>query len=246
MVLPELAPCGYVFRSREEVLAVAQPYDGELLAQWRRQAAAGEAVVIGGFCERAPDGRIFNSVALIDGDHAPVVYRKLHLWDDEQRWFAPGLDSAPVISTRYGRIGLGICYDIEFPELTRGLALAGADLIVLPANWPSEEATLPAAHRPAPMLQLLALTTAYLSRVFVVACDRGGGERGLRFQGGSVIAAPDGTALAVAAPGAGEHTLIADCNLELARDKRSGPRNDAFVDRRPEHYPSALADSVHT
>jgi predicted amidohydrolase len=124
---------------------------------------------------------------------------------------------------------VGVCYDIEFPELTRGLALGGADLIALPTNWPREQ-------RDPPMLRSLAMTAAYLNRVFVAVCDRAGSERGLDFQGGSVIAAPEGSVLAVAGAGAHPETLIADCELELARDKRTGPTNDVLADRRPEHY----------
>ncbi len=138
-----------------------------------------------------------------------------------------------MVQTRFGRIGLGVCYDIEFPEFTRGLALSGADLIALPTNWPLEK-------RDPPMLRSLAMTTAYLNRVFVAVCDRAGSERGLDFQGGSVIAAPDGTVLVAARAGAREETLIADCELQLARDKRdSGTRNDVLADRRPEHYQPA-------
>lgn len=235
VILPELAHCGYVFGSVEEARAAAQPADGELLAGWAQEAERGDALVIGGFCELAPDGRVFNSSALLDGGGLLAVYRKLHLWNDESRWFEPGDHPAPVVETRYGRVGLGICYDIEFPELTRGLALAGADLIVLPTNWPRDS-----PPREQPILHSLAMTTAYFSRVFVAVCDRGGSERGLGFQGGSVIAAPDGALLSAAAPGGGEQTLVADCELRRARDKRSGPRNDAFADRRPERYSATL------
>ena len=92
------------------------------------------------------------------------------------------------------------------------------------------------------MLQLIARTTAYLNRVFVAVCDRGGHERGLDFQGGSVIAGPGGgSALAAAEPGAGAQTLLADCNLATARDKRTGPHNDALGDRRPQHYAADLS-----
>jgi predicted amidohydrolase len=91
------------------------------------------------------------------------------------------------------------------------------------------------------MLRSLAVTAAYLNRVFVAVCDRAGSERGLDFQGGSVIAAPDGSALAVAGTGAHTETLIADCELELARDKHNGPNNDVLSDRRPEHYAPTLA-----
>ena len=234
VVLPELCNSGYVFRSASEVRAAAVPANGPLLAGWAQEAARGDAVVIGGFCELAEDGEIFNSAAIVDRDGVVAVYRKLHLWDQEQRWFARGDGRAPVVETRHGRIGLGVCYDIEFPELTRGLALGGADLIALPTNWPLEQ-------RDPPMLRSLAITAAYLNRVFVAVCDRAGGERGVQFQGGSVIAAPDGSVLAVAGIGSRSETLVADCEFELARDKRSGTRNDVLADRRPEHYLSALA-----
>ncbi|HEY2654539.1 MAG TPA: nitrilase-related carbon-nitrogen hydrolase [Solirubrobacteraceae bacterium] len=233
VVLPELCNSGYVFRSTAEALAAAVPADGALLAGWVQEAARGDAVVIGGFCELGDDGEIFNSSAIVDRDGVVAVYRKLHLWDQEQRWFARGPRPAPVVETRHGRIGLGVCYDIEFPELTRGLALGGADLIALPTNWPLEK-------RDPPMLRSLAVTTAYLNRVFVAVCDRAGSERGLDFHGGSVIAAPDGTVLAAARAGAHEETLLVDCELQVARDKHSGSSNDVLADRRPEQYPSAL------
>ena len=237
VVVPELVNSGYVFTSVDEARVTATGVDGELLAGWAREAARGDAVVVGGFCERAPDGRLFNSSALVDGDGVRAVYRKLHLWGEEPRWFAPGDRPAPVVQTRHGRIGLGVCYDIEFPELTRGLALAGAELIALPANWPRDP--LPAAERP--ILHSLAEMTAYLSKVYVAVCDRCGTERGLEFEGGSVIAGPDGWLRAGPVPDRGVQTLIAECDLTAARQKRSGEHNDAFADRRPAYYARALA-----
>ena len=237
VVLPELVNSGYVFSSLAEARAAAVPPDGELLAGWAREAARGDAVVVGGFCERAPDGRLHNSSALVDGDGVRAVYRKLHLWGEEPRWFVPGDAPAPVVDTRHGRIGLGVCYDIEFPELTRGLGLAGADLIALPANWPHDP--LPPDGRP--ILHSLAATTAYLSKVYMAVCDRCGTERGVEFEGGSVIAGPDGGLLAGPVPDRGTGTLIAECDLAGAREKRSGEHNDAFADRRPAYYAHALA-----
>ena len=238
VVLPELVNSGYVFNSLEEARAAAISRDGELLADWAREAARGDAVVVGGFCELGADGRLHNSSALVDGGGVRAVYRKLHLWGDEPRWFAAGDQPAPVIETRHGRIGLGVCYDIEFPELTRGLALAGADLITLPANWPLDP--LPGGERP--ILHSLAMMTAYLSKVYVAVCDRCGTERGLEFQGGSVIAGPDGWLRAGPVADRGVETLIADCDLAGAREKRNGEHNDAFADRRPAYYAQALAD----
>ena len=236
VVVPELVNSGYVFTSVDEARASATAVDGELLAGWAREAARGDAVVVGGFCERAPDGRLHNSSALVDGDGVRAVYRKLHLWGEESRWFAAGDQPAPVVQTPHGRIGLGICYDIEFPELTRGLALAGAELIALPANWPRDPH--PAGERP--ILHSLAATTAYLSKVYVAVCDRCGTERGLGFEGGSVIAGPDGWLRAGPVPNRGVQTLIAECDLAGAREKRNGEHNDAFADRRPAYYAQAL------
>ena len=237
VVLPELANSGYVFRTVEEAHAAAAPADGELLRGWATEAARGDAVVIGGFCELGADRMLYNSAALVDRDGVLAVYRKLHLWDDECLWFAPGGRSAPVVPTRHGRIGLAVCYDIEFPELTRGLALQGAELIVLPANWPYDED--PPDGRP--VLHSLAAMTAYWSKLFVAVCDRCGTERGVEFEGGSVIAGPHGAFVAGPISHRGAETLYGDCELAGARDKRTGQRNDAFADRRSEHYVRALA-----
>jgi predicted amidohydrolase len=236
VVVPELVNSGYVFTSLDEARVAATGADGELLAGWAREAARGDAVVVGGFCERAPDGRLHNSSALVDGDGVRAVYRKLHLWGEEPRWFAPGEQPAPVVQTRHGRIGLAVCYDIEFPELTRGLALAGAELIALPVNWPLDPR--PAGERP--ILHSLAMMTAYLSKVYVAVCDRCGTERGLEFEGGSVIAGPDGWLRAGPVADRGVQTLIAEGDLTGAREKRNGEHNDAFADRRPAYYAPAL------
>lgn len=240
VVVPELANSGYVFNSAAEARAAAVPADGELLRGWAQDAARGSAMVIGGFCELGDDGRVYNSCALVDGEGVLAVYRKLHLWADEQRWFARGEAPAPVIETRHGRVGLGICYDLEFPEVARGLALNGADLIVLPTNCPREPADKEAARGGMPILSLLASSTAYLNKVFVAVCDRCGTERDLIFEGGSVIADPSGALLAAAPEDRGQHSLLAGCDLVTAADKRTGELNDAFADRRPEHYEAAL------
>ena len=238
VVLPELCTSGYVFRAAAEARAAASPVDGELLRSWAAEAARGDALVIGGFCELASDGSLFNSSALVDGDGVIAVYRKVHLWGEEQQWFIPGEAPAPVVPTRHGAIGLAVCYDIEFPELTRGLALQGAQLIALPTNWPRE----PEPPDGRPVLHSLAAMTAYWNKVFVAVCDRCGVERGLEFEGGSVIAGPDGAFRAGPVPGRGAGMLLADCELTQADDKRTGEHNDAFGDRRPAHYIPALLD----
>jgi 5-aminopentanamidase len=237
VLLPELVSSGYVFQSHDEVAAAAQPRDGELLAGWAAEAARGDAIVIGGFCELAPDGRIHNSSALVDRDGVRAVYRKLHLWNEESRWFVPGEEPAPVVQTRHGRIGLAVCYDIEFPELTRGLALGGAEIIAIPTNWPRD----PEPPNGRPVLHTLAEITAYQSRVFVAVCDRAGTERGVEFEGGSVIADPDGALIAGPIADRSTSTISAAADLSRARDKHTGERNDAFADRRPDRYVAGLS-----
>jgi predicted amidohydrolase len=236
VVVPELSNSGYVFRSEDEARAAAVPADGMLFAKWAEAAAKGDAVIVGGFAELGADRRLYNSSALVDRDGVQAVYRKLHLWNEENRWFTPGDRPAPVIETRHGRIGLGVCYDIEFPELTRGLALERADLIALPANWPHD----PDPPDGRPILYSLAAITAYLNRVFVAVSDRCGTERGVEFEGGSVIAGLDGGLLAGPVEDRGTGIIYADCPLDETRDKRTNPHNDMFGDRRTDRYTRAL------
>lgn len=239
VVATELSNSGYVFSSEAEARGAAIGLDDPLFHGWAAEAAKGDAVVVGGFCEQGSDGQLYNSAALVDAGGIQAVYRKLHLWDREKLWFTRGEEPAPVVETRHGRIGLGVCYDIEFPELSRGLALEGADLIAFPTNWPHEES------RPdeRAVVHSLAAITAYQNKVFVALCDRCGTERGVEFEGGSVIAGPDGALCAGPVESRGAEILLADLDFEKARDKRMGERNDAFTDRRPALYTKLLTES---
>ena len=86
---------------------------------------AGAASWSAGSPSAAGDGRLFNSAAVVDRDGVVAVYRKTHLWDREKLWFEAGRRAASGDRHRVGRIGVAICYDLEFPEVTRHLALAG-------------------------------------------------------------------------------------------------------------------------
>jgi 5-aminopentanamidase len=231
VVLPELCTSGYVFESSEEARACAEPAEGPSLAAWSEEAARGDAVVAGGFCELGEDGLLYNSAAVVDGAGAVAVYRKIHLWDREQLFFEPGRECAPVLETRVGRIGVGVCYDLNFPEVARGLALAGADIVVIPANFPGS----PRPEGERPIEVTLAMATAHLNHVFVAVCDRWGAERGVEWVGGSVICDEWGWILA--GPPEGEPGLVlAECDLARAREKAWNERNDVFGDRRTDLY----------
>jgi 5-aminopentanamidase len=232
IVLPELSNSGYVFESPEEARACAEPPDGASLRAWSEEAERGDAVVVGGFCELGEDGLLYNSAAVVDGGGVLAVYRKLHLWDREQLVFEPGRDCAPVLETRVGRVGVAVCYDFNFPEIARGLALAGADIIVLPANFPGH----PRPEGERPIEVTLAMGTAHLNHVFVAVCDRCGDERGVEWVGGSVICDEWGWILAGPPEDGGPGMVVADCDFALARNKAWNERNDVFGDRRPDLY----------
>ena len=232
VVLPELVTSGYVFESAEEALTLAIPV--EELADWAEEAARAEAVVVGGFAELGEDGAVYNSAAVFGPGGLVAVYRKTHLWDREKLCFEPGAEAAPVVETPFGRIGVAVCYDLYFPELTRGLALAGADLIALPANLP----LFPRPEGERPVEIALAQATAHVSKVWVAVCDRTGPERGVEWTGASCIVDPDGWLAAGPVDGYGVGIVAADCDLALAREKAWGERNDVREDLRPELYAS--------
>jgi 5-aminopentanamidase len=232
VVLPELASSGYVFESVEEARSCAEPAAGPTLQSWSHAASGGDAVVVGGFCELGDDGLLYNSVALVDASGVAAVYRKIHLWDREKLFFEPGLECAPVVETRFGRIGIEICYDLNFPEVARGLALAGADLIVLPANLP----LFPRPEGERAMEIVLAMASAHVNHVFFAMCDRCGPERGVDWVGGSVVCDEWGWLLAGPPQGSGPGLVLAECVLSRARDKAWNERSDVIGDRRPELY----------
>jgi predicted amidohydrolase len=232
IVLPELVSSGYVFRDADEARALAEPADGPTVTGWAELARQLDVVIVGGFCELDEDGALRNSAALVDPDGIRAVYRKAHLWDRESLVFVPGDDPPAVVDTAVGRIGVMVCYDLEFPEWARLPALAGAQLLVAPANWPAES-VLPGED---PGEALRARANACVNRMWVAVCDRHGPERGVDWVGGSLIADPDGR-VASGPPEDGETGLvIADCDLALADDKRTSERNDVLADRRPELY----------
>lgn len=238
IVLPELTPSGYVFSGPAEARSLAEPADGPTAAQWSRLAANRDLVIVGGICELGERGRLYNSAILVDHRGLRAVYRKAHLWDGELACFVPGDAAPPVIGTRYGRIAVLICYDAEFPEWVRLPALAGAELLAVPTNWPAEP--VPAGQRP--MVVASIQVAAFANRMFIAAACRCGPERGVSWVGGSIIAGQDGYPLAGPAGPDGPPLLLADCDLQLARSKATSPHNDAHADRRPDLYRSAGRD----
>jgi len=169
---------------------------------------------------------------LVDETGLRARYRKAHLWDREKAdLFTPGSDLPPVVDTAVGRIGLMICYDLEFPEWVRAVALNGAELLCAPVNWPLAPA--PAGERPTEILKVQVGAT--VNRMFIAAADRVGTEAGQEWLGGTVIVGADGFPLTDIQLGT-ELTVMATTNLADARNKATSERNNVQTDRRPELY----------
>jgi predicted amidohydrolase len=250
VVLPELCDSGYVFASTAEARQLAAPAaQNPTLQGWQVLAASHGVVVVGGFCELGGDGELYNSAAIVDGSGPLAVYRKAHLWDRERLVFTPGDDAPPVVDLPFGRVATMVCYDLEFPEWVRLPALAGADLIAAPVNWPVMPETpgmpVPSGERPTDIVRVQAAACA--NGVFIAVADRCRRERNVDWVGGTVIVRPDGYPAALPRPGDHELLLTADCDLARAKDKTISDHNDVLADRRPELYqrvsrPRALAD----
>ncbi len=155
LVLPELATSGYHLTAAEGRACGLKP-DAGVFLRWAGMLSD-DAVLVVGFCE--PDGeRLYNSAAVLDRSGVRQTYRKTHLWDTEKSVFTPGSDRPPVLDTPAGRLGVLICYDLEFPEMPRQLALAGAEVVAVPTNWPLGKQ--PDGEHPAEVVQAMAAARA--------------------------------------------------------------------------------------
>ena len=230
VVFPECILSGYCFRSRDEALEQAQPLPGPasdaLTAACRRL----DVFAVVGLLERT-GGELFNSCMLLGPDGLIATYRKIHLpFLGVDRFVTPGDRPFAVHDLGGLRVGMNICYDGTFPESARVLALLGADLIVLPTNWPTGA------------IGTIKLTEARAleNNVYYAAVNRVGEERGFHFVGRSRVVGPDGEVM-TSAPADQAEILLAEIDPRIARAKRvvkiPGEHEiDRIHDRRPEMY----------
>ena len=235
VVLPELAASGYCFRDAAESRAAAEPLHGPTAQLLHQLAQTTGSTIVAGIAEKAGD-LVFNTAIVVDASGLLGHYRKVHLWAREGQHFTPGSAPPAVVQTTHGKIGVVICYDLEFPEWTRMAALAGADLICAPVNWPA--GPRPVGERP--IEQVAAQAAASASRVPIAVADRAGAERmaeaiGSDWVGGSIIVGSDGYPRTASALGKAA-MLSAEIDLSATANKRWAPFNDAFADRRPDLY----------
>ena len=221
VLLPELFSSGFHY---PELARLAEDTPS-VLARLRAEAER-ERVALCGSLPELVEGRLYNTSYLIDErGGVAAAYRKVHLFSPtgEHRHFAGG--DSPALGVAAGlRVGLLTCYDLRFPELARSLALAGAQVLAVVAQWPAARAS----H-----WRLLARARALENQLFVAACNRCGTSReGLAFGGGSLVCSPQGEVLAEAGQGAEE--IVAPVEWAAAAEFRQ--RLPALAERRPEAY----------
>jgi predicted amidohydrolase len=236
VVFPECALTGYGFASRAEALQYAEPLPGPTVARFQEECARRAVYAVFGLLERDGD-RLYNACALVGPDGLVAAYRKVHLPFLGVDAFADPGDRPFAVHEAAGlRVGMHICYDGSFPETGRVLALDGADLLVLPTNWPTHSEC--AAEHMIPC-------RAMENTVYMMAVNRVGVESGFGFIGQSAIADPSGKVLARAGSES-EEILYAEVNPALARHKRlvrvPGKHEiNRFADRRPRFYGPIVA-----
>ena len=218
-VLPEMWSAGYDYK-RLAKHAAETPRVIEALC---RKTAELNLVVVGSLPEQ-DGGKIYNTAYVIDRGELVGSYRKLHMFSTmgEDRFLSPG-DRTLVVPTSVGRLGIAICYDLRFPELFRKMALEGAEIICLPAEWPKP--------RQDPWRTLLR-ARAMENQLFVVASNCCGIQDKLDFFGMSLLLSARGDVLAEG--GEVDVELIATFDYQEMVDYRSQIR--CYDDRRPEIY----------
>lgn len=218
-VLPEMWSCGFAYRELNE-LAKRTPQVVEEMGRLSRDYGI---VLIGSVPE--PDGdKVCNTAYVFDQGELLGKYRKIHLFSlmNEDRAFTGG-DSRLLVDTHVGRVGVFICYDIRFPELARRLAVEGADILVVPGEWPKPRED----H-----WRTLVRARAIENQLFVVAANCCGLVGKHDFFGTSLIVGPKGEVLA---EGGYENCEVL-ATLDFTVMEKWRQQISCFQDRKPQYY----------
>jgi predicted amidohydrolase len=204
---PELAYTGY-FLTSYELQSLAEPIDGYFFEKISEHAREKRIHVIAGYAESVNiPGKMYNSCLFVD-DEGNLIgnMRKVNAWGQEKLKFAEG-DKFPVIKTKFGNVGIQICYDVEFPEPSRIQALKGAEIVFVSAVW-----SIPAERR----WHVDLAGNALFNLMYVV----GSNTVGNNCCGSSMIVGPDGEVRALASR-TEEELLIHTIDLNEVLEVRS-------------------------
>jgi len=187
LLCPEMSLTGYQIGAAG-VAALAEPADGPLAQAVAAIAQRHGIAIVYGYPEQNAPCKPYNAVQFIDAEGQRLAnYRKTHLFGDVDRaQFSPGPQAPAVFAWQGWQLGLLICYDIEFPEPARGLALQGADAILVPTANMIDFDEVQRVLLPARALE---------NRVFVAYANACGQEGGTTYGGLSTVCAPDGAVM---------------------------------------------------
>ena len=226
---PELCATGY--HVREAVRGAAQPLPGPASDHIRAMADRNGICILAGLAEIS-ENRIF-AVHLLAKPETGIagVYRKLHLGPPEREHFTAGSEIPPLPEARGIRLGIQLCYDAHFPELSTAMAVKGADIIFMPHASPGKDAADKLAswmrHLPA---------RAFDNGVYVAAVNQvGDNGSGLYFPGAAALISPAGKLLH-SYTGDQENLLLADLSVRELNSVREHPMKYFLPNRRPELY----------
>ncbi len=224
-VLPEMWASGFDHRN----LRKHSPETPRILDALADKAVQYNMVIAGSLAEELnpPAEKNYNSLYVIDAQGEIVgKYRKIHLFSPthEEEFFLPG-KAQMVCPTRLGRLGLMICYDLRFPELCRNLALQGAEVVLICAQWPA----IRIQH-----WEILVQARAIENQLFVVAANRCGRDSKLAYGGRSLIVSPLGNILA----SAGEDPVCPSAWLNMEELREFRKALPCLQARHPEIYSS--------
>ena len=238
--LQELFVSRYFCQTEDtEHFHLAEPIPGPTSTALGQLAAALQIVLIVPIFEQRTPGLYHNSAVVFDADGSLLgTYRKMHIPDDpgyyEKFYFTPGDLGFRSYRTRYGTIGVLICWDQWFPEAARLTALSGAQILFYPTaiGWHDDEPP-DVARAQHEAWETVQRSHAITNGLYVAAVNRVGREGEVRFWGASFVAEPSGQLIA-RAPHDDEHMLIVNCDLSTIADMR---QNWPFLrDRRIDMY----------
>ena len=224
VVLPEL----WAAKFEQEKAGKLWEFSQAALNEVASLSSKYEMATVGSLIEK--DGNdYFNTAYVTDASGKEIAkYRKVHLFSmaGENTYFKSGIQKV-VVDTQFGTLAVIICYDLRFPELARALALEGAEILVVPAQWPKARLN----H-----WRTLAIARAIENQFFVIACNRTGCDTKEEYPGHSLLIDPWGDVLAEG--GEQEGFIIAEIDLNRIKNVRATMK--CFDDRRPEVYRSGL------
>jgi len=229
LLFPEAVNLGYFVldqtKNRDEALSLALQMASPLSSPWveelKKRARDGMYIACGGFF-KIEENKLVNALLLISPKGEVSTYYKIHLYhlkEVREEDFVTKGSELKVVDTALGRIGLSICYDLNFPEVTRTLALKGAQIILLSAAWPKMAGA---------SWDMLLPARAFENEAYVLACDQTGGE----YYGHSKIVDYMGNVIAEFEMEEG----LKIAEIDLDRQEKWRKIVTFFEDRRPESY----------